>query len=68
VVIDGLAHEMDLDLGTAAAGTYRLDVGRAGSCREYYFLATTAVGETWRYPGPGVFVTDGEGACAGDYR
>ncbi len=68
VVIDGVAYNMLLDLGTPAAGTYRLDVSKAGNCREYYFLAVTAAGQAWRYPGPGVFLTAGEGTCSEDYR
>jgi hypothetical protein len=59
---------MSLDLGAAAAGTYRLDTARATSCREYYFTAVTAAGESWRYPGPGIFLTDGEATCGADYR
>jgi len=68
VVVNGIAYDMSLDLGSAAAGTYRLDLSKAGSCREYYFVATTGSGAVWRYPGPGVFLTDGEGTCSGDYR
>jgi len=68
VVIAGVAYDMSLDLGTAAAGTYRLDVAKASTCREYYFTTVTASGESWRYPGPGVFLTDGESACSADYR
>jgi hypothetical protein len=68
VAIDGVAYSMALDLGTSAAGTYRLDVTRAGGCRPYYFLAVTAAGQSWRYPGPGVFLTAGEGACTEEYR
>lgn len=68
VVISGVAQNMSLDLGSPAAGTYRLDASRAATCREYYFLATTAAGESWRCPGPGVFLTDGEAACSTDYR
>jgi hypothetical protein len=68
VEIDGVAYAMSLDLGAAAAGTYRLDVAKAATCREYYFAAVTASGESWRYPGPGVFLTDGESACSADYR
>jgi hypothetical protein len=68
VVIDGVTYNMTLDLGTPAAGTYRLDTSKAGSCRQYYFQATTFSGQTWRYPGPGVFLTAGEGACTGDYQ
>jgi hypothetical protein len=67
-VIDGVSYDMSLDLGASAAGTYRLDVAKAGACREYYFTALTAEGESWRYPGPGVFLTDGEGSCSEDYR
>jgi hypothetical protein len=43
-------------------------VKKAGSCRQYYFLAITAGGQSWRYPGPGVFLTAGEGTCSGDYQ
>jgi hypothetical protein len=68
VVLDGTAYNMTLDLGTPAAGTYRLDVAKSGACRRYYFQAITAAGQSWRYPGPGVFLTDGEGACTGDYE
>jgi hypothetical protein len=68
VVLEGVPHSLALDLGTPAAGTYRLDVSRAGACRSYYFLAVTAAGQTRRYPGPGVFLTAGEGACTEDYR
>lgn len=67
-VIDGVAYDMSLDLGDLAAGTYRVDVAKATSCREYYFTAETASGESWRYPGPGVFATLGEGSCSADYR
>lgn len=67
VVVDGTAYNMNLDLGAPAAGTYRLDVDRVSARREHYVLAVTASGRTWRYPAPGVFLTDGEAAC-GDYR
>jgi hypothetical protein len=68
LVLNGAASNMTLDLGTPAAGTYRLDVSKATSCRQYYFQAVTASGQSWRYPGPGVFLTSGEGACSGDYQ
>lgn len=68
VTIDGVAYDMSLDLGSPAAGTYRLDRAKAATCREFYFTAVTASGESWRYPGPGVFLTDGEGSCSADYR
>jgi hypothetical protein len=68
VVLDGVAYAMGLDIGVAAAGTYRLDVARAATCREYYFTARIAGGESWRYPGLGVFLTDGEASCGTDYR
>jgi len=68
VVIDGISYNMTLDLGTAAAGTYRYDAAKTATCREYYFLAKAASGETWRYPGPGAFLTDGESSCSADYR
>ena len=68
VVIDGVPQNMTLDLGAPAAGTYRLDTGKAASCRQYYFQAVTTAGQSWRYPGSGVFLTDGEGTCREDYR
>ncbi|MCX5646581.1 MAG: CAP domain-containing protein [Phycisphaerae bacterium] len=68
VVIGAVAYNLALDLGTPAAGTYRLDVAKATACRQYYFQAVTASGQSWRYPGPGVFLTDGEGTCSSDYQ
>lgn len=68
VFVNEVASNMTLDLGTAAAGTYRLDLPAAAACRNYYFVAVTASGEVWRYPGPGVFVTSGEGSCLTDYQ
>jgi hypothetical protein len=68
VVIDGTPYNMSVDLGVPAAGTYRLDTNKAASCRQYYFLAVTASGQSWRYPGPGAFLTAGEGTCSGDYQ
>ena len=68
VVVNDVAYTMNLDIGSAAAGTYRLDLSAAQTCRRYYFVAVTASGEAWRYPGPGVFLTSGEGNCTGDYQ
>ena len=68
VVLGGVSYDMALDLGSAAAGMYRVDLPKGTTCREYYFLATTGGGESWRCPGPGVFLTDGEAACGADYR
>jgi hypothetical protein len=45
-----------------------VDLSTASACRRYYFVAVTASGEIWRYPGPGVFLTNGEGPCTGDYQ
>jgi len=68
VFVNDVAYNMTLDLGTAAAGTYRLDLPTASGCRKYYFLAVTASGDVWRYPGPGAFSTSGEGPCSTDYQ
>jgi hypothetical protein len=68
VFVNDVAYTMVLDLGSAAAGTYRADLGAAGACRKYYFIAVTAAGEVWRCPGPGTFLTSGEGACTTDYQ
>ena len=66
--LNDVAYTMTLDLGTAAAGTYRRDLPIASTCRKYYFRAVTASGEVWRYPGPGTFLTSGEGNCTTDYQ
>ena len=68
VVVNEITYTMTLDLGTAAAGTYRVDLPTAGACRKYYFLAVTTSGEVWRSPGPGTFSTSGEGPCTTDYQ
>ncbi len=68
VYVNEVAYTMTLDLGAAAAGTYRLDLPTASACRNYYFLAVTASGDIWRYPGPGAFLTSGEGNCTTDYQ
>ena len=68
VLVNDVASNLTLDLGTAAAGTYRLDLPTASGCRKYYFVAVTAAGEVWRCPGPGAFLTSGEGNCATDYQ
>lgn len=68
VVVNDAAYNMSLDIGSTAAGTYRLDLSTTQTCRRYYFVAVTASGEAWRYPGPGVFLTSGEGNCTGDYQ
>jgi hypothetical protein len=68
VFVDEIAYTMALDLGSAAAGTYRVDLPTAGACRSYYFVAITASGDIWRCPGPGEFLTAGEGPCARDYQ
>lgn len=68
VFVNEVAYTMTLDLGTASAGTYRLDLPAAATCRKYYFLAITAAGDVWRYPGPGAFSTSGEGSCTTDYQ
>lgn len=67
VVVNDEVYEMSLDIGTADRGTYRFDISRASECRSYYFIAIPADGEGWRYPGPGVFMTVGEGTCKDDY-
>ena len=67
VVVDGVEHDMELDMGTSSAGTYRVDLDESGICRSYYFYAKTPSGQIWRYPGPGVFMTVGEGTCTEDY-
>jgi hypothetical protein len=68
VFVNDVAYTMTPDLGSAAAGTYRLDLATAAACRSYYFVAITASGDIWRCPGPGAFLTAGEGPCTSDYQ
>jgi uncharacterized protein YkwD len=65
--VDGVEHAIALDIGTAGQGTYRLTLDRSAATRAYYFLALDAAGTTWRYPGPGSFMSVGEGAGTSDY-
>jgi len=67
LVIDDIPYALELDTGTAAAGTYRVDVDSASDCRSYYFRATTANGTCYRYPAASEFYTYGEGSCLLDY-
>ncbi len=50
VVINNVAHQMELHLGSASRGTYLLELPDIVSCQEYYFRFRDAEGEVWRYP------------------
>jgi hypothetical protein len=64
LVLDGVEHELSLDLGDPAAGTYKVKASRDNDCRSYHFFAIDGAGKEWRYPSLGEFRTFGEGSCA----
>jgi hypothetical protein len=68
VIVEGQSHTLELGLGDPEAGTYETTLPGAEGCRSYYFLATDASGNRYRYPGEGVFYTYGEGGCGLDYE
>ncbi len=59
---------MQVALGTAASGTWQVEVPAATDCRAYDFLLQDAGGVTWRYPGKGQLLTYGEGKCSSDFQ
>jgi hypothetical protein len=65
--VDGVEQALALDMGTAAQGTYKVTLPKSTTTRAYYFLALDSACVTWRYPGPGTFMTVGEGAGTTDY-
>jgi len=65
--VDGVEHALTLDTGTAARGTYTVTIQKSSTTRAYYFLALDNADVTWRYPGPGTFMTVGEGSGTTDY-
>lgn len=67
LVLDGVEHDLGIDYGDVAAGTYSLVLPKAATTRQYYFLAIQGDGTIWRYPGPGVFMTVGEGSITEEY-
>lgn len=67
VVVDGVVRSMALWMGTSSRGTYRLDLAKGTSCRNYFFSYTDGDGVPCRYPEEGDLVTYGEGSCLKDY-
>jgi len=68
VVLDGVCHGMDVELGEPGNTTFRYagTVGADG-CHEYWVLATDANGERATYPEVGSYqVAVGSGACGGE--
>jgi hypothetical protein len=68
LVLSGSEVTMDLDLGSAASGTYAASVAVGSACRAYHFVAVDATGVSWRYPAAGELQTYGEGSCADDWK
>ncbi len=65
--VDGSSYEMELYMGAAGTGTYRIQLPKSDECREYYFDTVDAGGIPWLYPEDGVFYTYGEGECTSKY-
>jgi len=65
--VDGVEQALTLDIGTAARGTYKVTMQKSSTTRAYYFMALDNADVTWRYPGPGAFMTVGEGPGTTDY-
>jgi len=63
VVINNVAHQMELHLGSATRGTYLFELPEIVSCQEYYFRFRDAVGEVWRYPASTLLSTSPGGSC-----
>lgn len=68
VNLDGVEHTMAVETGAPASGTYSLLVAKANQCRSYFFYVIDGSGNGWRYPGPGLFKTTGEGGCSEEYN
>lgn len=63
-VVDGVAHPMTLQRGTALNGAFRAVVQNVGSgCHRYYFLFRDAAGAVVRYPANGTFAIGTGGDC-----
>jgi hypothetical protein len=63
VVIDGAAHPLHVDLGTATLGLLAYFEAPGPGCRSYYFRYVRSDGTVWRYPAAGSLRTFGEGTC-----
>ena len=50
VVVNGVAQDMSLHLGSPARGTYLLNLPNDNACRDYYFQFLSADGTSWRFP------------------
>ncbi len=68
LVLDGASHPLTPALGSAARGTYALDLPRSAGCRSYRFEAVDAAGAAWRYPAAGQLRTSGEGTCTSSFE
>ena len=63
VVIDGTAHPLHVDLGTATLGLLAYAEAPGPGCRSYHFRYVRGDGTVWRYPATGSLRTFGEGTC-----
>jgi uncharacterized protein YkwD len=50
VVINGVARNMSLHLGSPSRGSYLLNLPDNNDCRDYYFQFLDADGTSWRFP------------------
>lgn len=63
VLLAGATLPMQSALGSAARGTWAVEVPAAPTCRTYAFALVDAAGRSWRYPVTGWLSTYGEGTC-----
>jgi 1,4-alpha-glucan branching enzyme len=63
LLLAGATLPMQVALGSAARGTWAVDVPAAPTCRTYAFVLVDAADTSWRYPASGSFSTYGEGTC-----
>lgn len=50
VVINGIPHTLNHQLGSTAKGSYMLELANDNDCRDYYFFFVDGGGRTWRFP------------------
>ena len=64
LVLDGHCHQMQLEIGTAGQGTYKLSIDMGSGCHRYWFLVRDSAGQRATWPEQGAW---GAGDCS-DYQ
>jgi hypothetical protein len=62
-VVDGARVPLAAALGSAARGTWAVELPVAAGCRQYAFELVDGAGRAWRHPPEGAFPTHGEPGC-----